>query len=94
MEDKALRVASVKDVPEIEDRSFSPQGSLLRPCNLSDDVSGKTKFGSFGSKQLCDLYEIPTGGKEVRLDIRRGELIRNHISLLLGFWPPFPWGKE
>lgn len=46
------------------------------------------------AEQVCDLYEIPTGGKEVRLDIRRGELIRNHISLLLGFWPPFPWGKE
>ena len=41
-------VASVKNVPEIEDQSFSPQGSLLRPCNRSDDISGKTKFGSFG----------------------------------------------
>lgn len=31
--------------------------------------------------RVGDLYEIPTGGKEVRLEIRRGELIRNCISL-------------
>lgn len=37
--------------------------------------------------QVCDLYEISTDGKKVRLDIRRGELIRNCISLafLLAF---------
>ena len=47
--------------------------------------------------QVCDLYEIPTDGKELRLDIRRGELIRNCISLafLLALRVlAFPRGKE
>lgn len=51
-------VASVKDVPEIEDQSFSPQGGLLRPCNRSDDVSGKTTDGSLGKLFNCKAHVL------------------------------------
>lgn len=47
--------------------------------------------------QGCDLYETPTGGKEVRAKARVGELIRNCVCLFclfLGFSLPISLGKE